>query len=75
MTLEELVSEEKKMKSQKITIAVFIGFVVGIAIYAATHKSFLLPVILLIFSFVLGQKNSQNLKNIQAEISRRDTVH
>ena len=37
MTLEELVSEEKKMKSQKITIAVFIGFVVGFAIYASKH--------------------------------------
>ncbi len=74
MTLAELVSEEKKMKSQKITTAVFIGLLVGIAVYAATHKSFILPVILLIFSFLIGSRYSQNLKSIQAEIRRRDTA-
>jgi hypothetical protein len=74
MTLEELVSEEKKMKSQKITTAVFIGVLVGVAVYAATHKSFILPVILLIFSFLIGSRNSQSLKSIRSEISRRDTA-
>ncbi|WP_353718940.1 hypothetical protein [Dyadobacter sp. 676] len=72
MTLEELVSEEKKLKTQKITIAVLIGVVVGIAVYAATHKSFILPVILFIVSFMIGRRNSEHLRNIQAEISRRD---
>ncbi|WP_232540889.1 hypothetical protein [Spirosoma endbachense] len=74
MTLEELVSEEKKLKSQKITIAVIIGIVVGIAVYSATHRGFVLPIILLIFSLVIGSRYSKNLKGIQAEISRRDTV-
>ncbi|GAB3276754.1 hypothetical protein GCM10027347_50450 [Larkinella harenae] len=74
MPLDELVSEEKKIKSQKTTTAVFIGMLVGIAVYAATQKSFILPVILLIFSFLIGYRNSQDLKNIQAEINRRDTV-
>jgi hypothetical protein len=74
MTLEELVSEEKKMNSGKITTAVFIGVLIGIAIYSATHKGFVLPVILLIFSFLIGYRNSQNLKSIQAEISRRNTA-
>lgn len=75
MTLEELVSEEKKMKSQKITTAVFIGFVVGIAFWSATHKGgFVLTVILLIFSLLIGSGYSKNLKSVQAEISRKDTV-
>lgn len=74
MTLEELVSEEKKMNSQKITIAVFIGMLIGIAVYSATHKGFVLPVVLLIFSFLIGSRDSQNRKRIQAEISRRNTV-
>ena len=73
MTLEELVSAEIKMKSQKTTTAVFIGVLIGIAVYAATHKSFVLPVILLIFAFLIGYRNSENLKSIQAEVSRRDT--
>ena len=38
MTLDELVSAEKKLNSQKIPSAVFIGFLVGIAVWSATHK-------------------------------------
>jgi hypothetical protein len=74
MTLEELLLEEKKMNAQKITTAVFIGMLVGIAVYSATHKGFILPVILLISAYLMGSRHSQNLKSIQAEISRRDTV-
>ena len=74
MTLEELVSEEKKMESQKITTAVIIGVLIGIAIYAATHKGPFLTFILLFFSYRIGSSYSQNMKSIQAEISRRGTV-
>ncbi|RDB05809.1 hypothetical protein DVG78_11595 [Runella aurantiaca] len=74
MTLEELGSEEKKIKSQKIPTALFIGFLVGIAIWSATHKGgFFLTVGLLIFALIIGSRYSKNLKSIQAEISRRDT--
>lgn len=74
MTLDELVSEEKKMKSQRIITALLIGFLIGIAVYSATHKGFILPIILLVFSFLIGYRSSQTLKSIQAEISRRDTI-
>ncbi|WP_435354078.1 hypothetical protein [Emticicia sp. SJ17W-69] len=74
MTLEELLSEEKKMKSQKIPTAVFIGLLIGIAIYSATHQGFILPVILFIIAFLIGSRNSKTMKNIQAEINRRNTV-
>jgi len=37
MTLDELVSEEKKMKSQKTLIALIVGFIVGIAIVCQPH--------------------------------------
>ncbi|RRB04456.1 hypothetical protein [Larkinella rosea] len=74
MTLDELVSEEKKMKSQRITMAVFIGFLVGIAIYSATHQGFILPVMLLIGSFLIGSRYAKKRKSIQAEISSRNTV-
>ena len=75
MTIEELVSEEKKMKSQKITTAVFVGLLVGIAIWSATHKGgFLLTIGLLIFATLIGSRYSKKQKDIQAEISRRDTV-
>ena len=71
MTQEELTSAAQKMKSQKIATGVFIGALVGIAIYSATHKGLLLPIGLLIFSFLIGSRHAQEEKAIQAEISRR----
>ncbi len=75
MALDELVSEEKKLKSQKILIALSVGFIVGVAIWSATHKGgFFFTGILLILPFLIGSRYSKNLKGIQAEISRRDSV-
>ncbi|MBD2757331.1 hypothetical protein [Spirosoma validum] len=77
MTLEELVSEEKKMKSKTTTVptALCVGFLVGVAIWSATHKGgFFLTGGLLIFAAVISSRYSKNLKSIQSEISRRDTV-
>jgi uncharacterized membrane protein YbjE (DUF340 family) len=71
MTLEELVSEEKKMNSAKVTTALLIGFIVGVAVWAATHKSAFLTFILLIFAYQISSRNAQKLKSIQAEISSR----
>lgn len=74
MTTEELASEEKRMKSQKIITAIFIGFIVGIAIYAATvKKSFFLTTFLLFLAGLMGSRSAQNVKNLQAEINRRNT--
>lgn len=76
MTLEELVSEEKKMKSYKTLTAVFIGLLIGVAIWSATHQgSFILTIILLIVPLLIGSRYSKNLKSIQAEISLKNTVH
>ena len=74
MNLEELIAEEKKLKSQRILTGVFIGFLIGIAIYAAAHKGFILPVFLLIVAFLIGRRNAQTMKDIQAEIARRNTI-
>lgn len=75
MPLDELVSREKKTKSQKIAVAIFIGFLVGIAVWSATHKGgLLLTTGLLLFALSIGSSYSKNLKDIQAEISRRDSI-
>jgi hypothetical protein len=75
MKLDELVSEEKKLKSKKTIIAVSIGLVIGMAIWAATHKGgFFLTIILLLFPVLISSRYANNLKGIQAEISRRDTI-
>ena len=75
MTLEGLMSEMKKAKSQQIPVALFVGFMVGIAVWSATHKGgFLWTVGLMIFGLYVGSRFSKNLKSIQTEISRRDVV-
>ena len=75
MTREELGAEEKKMKAQKTITALVIGAVIGLAVWSATHhKGFALTGMLLLFACWIAYKNSQNLKSVRAEISRRDTV-
>ena len=75
MTLDELVSEEKKVKSQQIPFAVFMGLLIGIAIWSATHKgSFFLTTGSMILALSIGSRHSKNMKGVQAEITRRDTV-
>lgn len=71
MTLGELMEEEKKMKLQRIMTAVFIGFLIGIAVYSAVNKGFILPVILLIIAFLLGRRNSQAMRDLQTQINLR----
>lgn len=75
MALDELVSEEKKLKSYKILIALIAGFMVGVAIWSATHKwGAFFTFGLLILPFLIGYRYSKSLEGIKAEISRRDTV-
>lgn len=74
LTLEELRAEEKKLKSQRIPTAIFVGFLIGIAIYSATHKGTFLPVILMVAAFIIGRNATNKLKNLQAEIQRRNST-
>ena len=75
MTLDELVSEEKRLNSQKTLTAVLIGFFVGVAVWSATHEGkFIVTVGLLISALVVGSSYNKKRKRIQAEISRRNTL-
>lgn len=74
MTLEDLVSEEKKMKSGTIPTAFVIGMLVGVAVWSATSGKFLLTIGLLGVALFIGYQNSQKKKAIQAEITRRKSI-
>ncbi len=70
-----LIAEEKKYKSRQNINAALFGMIVGVAIWAATHHAgFLITVGLLIIPFRIGRKNTQQLKDIRAELSRRSAI-
>ena len=73
MTLEELVSEEQKLKSQKTFTAGFVGFFVGVGVFAAVTKGSIVPLFMWIFAFLIGKNYSDKVKNIRAEIEKRET--
>lgn len=76
VTLDELVSEEKKLKSQKIPTALIMGFLVGIAIWSTTHEgSAAFTFGLLLFVPLIGSRYQRKLKGIQTEINSRNPVN
>jgi len=76
MTLDELVSEEKKLKSLKIVVALFFGFMVGIAIWSATHNWGAFRTFgLLLFPIFVGSRYAKILKRVETEISNRNAGH
>lgn len=60
--------------SQRITTALIIGVLIGIAVWSATHGGFILPVVLLIVAFLIGYRNSQKTRDIGADMRRNDTA-
>lgn len=71
MTLEELVSEEQKLKSNKTFTAGFVGFFIGVGVFAAVSKGSMTPLFIWIFAFLIGKNYSDKVKNIRAEIEKR----
>lgn len=74
MTLDELVSEEKKVDSQKILAAGLIGLFAGVAFWSAIDGKFANTGVMLLFAYIISSSYNKKLKNIKAEISRRNTV-
>jgi|AntRauTorckE5430_2_1112549.scaffolds.fasta_scaffold12056_2 hypothetical protein len=76
LTLEELLAEEKKMKRQGITDAVFIGVLVGVIIYGVVKNGFgllytVLPLLLIAGVAKNGQAIKAKLQEVQGEIAGR----
>lgn len=74
MTLDELVSEEKKLKSYRIPSAVFLGFLVGIAVFAAVKGKMMLVIMVMAGVIILASRSGRALKNVQAELKSRQAL-
>lgn len=64
ITLVELRAAEKKQKSYRIPSALFLGFLVGIAVFAAVKGKFFLVIIVLAGVIILAKLSGDALKKI-----------
>ena len=77
LTLEELLTEEKKIKKNEIISAVIIGFSIGIIVYGVAKNGIgflhiFIPLLLIYGIYKNSQKLKHNLKQIQEEINTRN---
>lgn len=69
LTLPELQTEAKKMRSMEITAAVFVGFLIGVMVYGVATKGFGFLHIFLPLLLIAGiVKGTQTLKQKQAQV-------
>jgi uncharacterized membrane protein len=75
LTQDELVAEDKKMKSGATAMAFAIGMLVGVAVWTATSGKFIFTVGLLAVALFIGYRHDQNKKALQAAMSRKEMDH
>lgn len=74
LTDQELAEELKKKKKERIFVAILMGFLVGCAVWSATHKGTLLTFILLAIVLYLGKRNSGIVEEVTNEINSRKVL-
>ena len=72
LTNQELLDEAKKMKSNSITNAVFIGFVVGIVIFSFVKNSLGFFTLIPLFFIYKAFNNSKKYKALEKLLKERD---
>lgn len=75
-TLQELLTEAKKIKTNQLISGVVIGFLIGVMGYGLVKKGFgflylAIPIGLIVLIGRNAQVQKQNLKQIQAEIDAK----
>ncbi len=74
LTDQELATELKARKQSQIIVATLIGFLVGCAVWSATHKGGFVTFFILVFAFYLGKKNHGKVEEVTKEMSTRKTL-
>lgn len=76
LTLEELLTEEKKVKKKETVSAIVIGFLIGIIVYGVVRNGFgiiytVIPLILIVLVYRNSKNDKEQLKQIRAEINNK----
>jgi high-affinity nickel permease len=73
LTDEELLQEAKKVKSENIINALFIGFLIGIACYSiAVNRLGLLAIIILYAAFRIFKRKKYDTKELDSLLKQRN---
>ena len=75
-TLEDLITEEKKVKRKEITSSVLIGFLMGVIIYGVARNGFgflyiFIPLLLIAGIYRNSQKLRKDLEEIRTAINSK----
>ena len=76
MSLEDLQLAKKRTRKERITVAVLIGFLIGVIVYGVATKGFgllhiLLPGALIVLLARNSVKTNQRLAEIRSELGRK----
>lgn len=76
LTLEELLTEEKKIKKKETISAIAIGFLIGIMVYGFARNGFgliytLIPIVLIVIVYRNSKNDKEQLKQIRTEINNK----
>jgi uncharacterized membrane protein len=76
MTLEELQTEEKKLKNNEMISAVISGILVGIIVYGVVKNGFgwiytIIPAIMIFANYQHSKKRKEHLYQIKTEINKQ----
>lgn len=79
LTLEELLTEQKKVKKQETIFALIIGFLVGVIIYGVARNSsgfiyIAIPVIFIYTIFKNSKRYKRNRKKLQDAIDSKSAM-
>jgi hypothetical protein len=74
LTNQELAEELRKRKKEQIIVATMMGFLVGCAVWSATHKGGFWTFLILAFVFFLGKNNAGKVKEVTNEIDSRKVL-
>ena len=73
-TEQELAEELKKRKKERIVVATIMGFLVGCAIWSATHKGGFWTFAILFLGLFIGKKFSGKVEEVTKEIDSRKVL-
>ncbi len=74
LTDQELVEKLRSRKKERIFVAILMGFLIGCAVWSATHKGSFYTLLILVTVIFIGKKYSGKVVEVTNEIEARKVL-